>query len=194
VIKGVLVAFSKVPTIMSKIFTSNVRQLAVASGLALLASSSAFAQQSATATANANATIIIPISITKTVDLQFGKLAVGATGGTVTIGTNDAVTIGGASHTISQPPQSLAGTPPTAASFTVNGEGSFTYAVTLPSSATLTSGGNTMTVGSFVSNPSSPGTLSSGTQVLKVGATLTVSDGQAPGSYGGTFDVTVAYN
>ena len=52
-----------------------------------------------------------------------------------------------------------------------------------------------MTAGSFTSNPSGTGTLSSGTQNISVGATLTVAAGQVPGVYtSGNFSVTVNYN
>jgi hypothetical protein len=68
----------------------------------------------------------------------------------------------------------------------------------LPSSATLTDGSShTMSVGSFVSSPSSTGTIGSGgTQTLNVGATLSVSAGQTPGTYTSStaVPVTVNYN
>jgi hypothetical protein len=52
-----------------------------------------------------------------------------------------------------------------------------------------------MAAGSFTSNPSATGTLSSGTQDVYVGATLTVSAGQLAGVYtSGNFSVTVNYN
>jgi Domain of unknown function (DUF4402) len=173
------------------------RQIAVASGIALTGLSSAFAQQSSTATANATATVIQPIAISTTSGLVFGNLAVGATGGTVAIGVNDAVTIAGASHTITQPAGNNGS--PLAAVFAVTGAANFTYAITLPANSTVTisSGGNSMAVNDFVSNPAATGsgTLSgAGAQTLKVGATLTVGNNQAAGSYTGTFDVTVAYN
>jgi Domain of unknown function (DUF4402) len=178
---------------MSKIFTSNVRQLAVASGLALLASSSAFAQQNASATAAANAQVITPISIAKDTDMEFGKIAVGATGGTVVLGTDNSATPSGS---ISRPAQSAGNPAAAAAAFTVTGEGSYTYSITLPSSPVTLTGSvsGTMTLDTFVSNPSGTGTLSSGTQSLKVGATLTAGNNQASGTYTGTFSVTVAYN
>jgi hypothetical protein len=55
----------------------------IATAVVLIASaSSSFAQ--ATATATSTATIVTPISITKTVDMNFGNVAVQtATGGTV---------------------------------------------------------------------------------------------------------------
>jgi len=54
-----------------------------------------------------------------------------------------------------------------------------------------------MTVSSFVSNPSSTGTLSSsGSQTLDVGATLAVAAAQTPGTYTNStgVQVTVNYN
>jgi hypothetical protein len=172
-----------------------LRLAALASGLATLGLV-AHAAQSSTATANASATIVHPIAISKSTDLVFGTLAVGATGGTVAISTGGVVTIGGAGNTISQPPANTGN--PTAAVFAVSGEASFTYAITLPTDGTVTlsdGASHTMAVNTFTSNPGTTGTLSAGgTDTLNVGATLVVGDGQAPGSYTGTFNVTVAYN
>jgi hypothetical protein len=151
-----------------------------------------FAQETATATATA--TIVTPISITKTVDMNFGNVAVqSTTGGTVVLAPAGTRTTTGA---VTLP--TIAGTV-TAASFTVDGQGSYTYAITLPSSAvTLDDGAShTMTVSSFTSNPSgTAGQLTTGTQTLKVGATLNVGAAQAAGVYvsGTPFNVTVNYN
>jgi hypothetical protein len=146
----------------------------------------------ATATSTATATIIAPISITKTADMSFGNLAVQAgTGGTVVLApagtrtSTSGVTLPATTGTV------------TAATFTVDGTGSFTYAITLPSTATLTraSGSETMTASSFTSNPSGTGALTAGTQDIAVGATLTVAAAQVPGVYtSGNFNVTVNYN
>jgi hypothetical protein len=57
-----------------------------------------------------------------------------------------------------------------------------------------TTGGTTMTVDNFTSNPSGTGTLAGGTQTLSVGARLNVGAGQVAGDYTGEFSVTVAYN
>lgn len=66
--------------------------------------------------------------------------------------------------------------------------------ISLPSngSTRLTSGANTMAVGSFVSSPAF--TMSIATPAtLSIGATLTVAPNQPPGVYSGTFPVTVNY-
>jgi Domain of unknown function (DUF4402) len=145
-----------------------------------------------TASATASATIIAPISITKTVDLDFGNVGVSGTAGTVVIspaGVRSAT--GGVSLPVP------AGTV-TSASFDVAGQGNYTYAITLPAAAlTITSGANSMLVDNFTSTPTATGTLNAGgTQTVTVGATLNVGASQASGVYtsGTPFDVTVNYN
>jgi hypothetical protein len=67
----------------------------------------------------------------------------------------------------------------------------------LPSTpTTVASGSNTMSVNAFTSNPDGTGTLTGGTQTLKVGATLNVGASQAAGTYTSAtpFTVTVNYN
>lgn len=144
-----------------------------------------------TATATATATIITPISITKTIDMNFGNVAVSAVGGSVILTPAGSRTATGG---VTLP--AIKGTV-TAASFTVNGLGASTYSISLPSTATtLSSGVNSMTASVFTSNPSSTGLLTSGTQTLTVGATLNVSALQAAGVYTSVtpFTVTVNYN
>ena len=144
----------------------------------------------ASATSNATATVVTPIAISNTGDLAFGKLSAG-TGGTVVVGTDGSRSVGGGNVVL------LVGGAGSAATFSVTGDGSATYTITLPgSAATLTreGGAETMSVGTFTSNPSGTGTLSSGAQTVNVGGTLTVSNAQVVGSYTGTFSVSVEYN
>ncbi len=151
---------------------------------------SSYAQ--ATATASSSATIVTPIAISKTVDMNFGNVAVSAsTAGTVVLapaGTRTAtggVTLPVTSGTVA------------AASFNVTGEGVYTYSITLPSSSlTIASGSNSMTVNTFTSSPSATGTLTAGSQTLTVGATLNVGAAQPSGTYtsASPFSVTVNYN
>ena len=165
-------------------------KLILAALVMMLSVSGAYAQASATATATA--TIVTPISITKTVDMNFGNVAVQAS----TAGTAVLTPAGARSSTGGVTLPATTGTV-AAASFTVNGQGAYTYAITLPVSAlTITSGVNTMTVGTFTSSPSATGALTAGTQTLTVGATLNVAAAQAPGVYvsGTPFSVTVNYN
>lgn len=152
------------------------------------------ANAQATATATATATIVTPISITKNVDMNFGNIAVSAaSGGTVILAPAGTRTTAGAGG-VTLP--AVTGTV-TAASFTVNGNGSYTYAITLPSSPVTLTGpaAATMDATAFTSTPSATGTLTGGTQNLLVGATLTVAAAQAAGVYtSGNFNVTVNYN
>jgi hypothetical protein len=153
-------------------------------------SASTFAQVSATA--NASATIVSPIAISKTIDMNFGNVAASAALGTVIlppVGVRSAtggVTLPATTGTVA------------AASFTVTGTAGYTYAITLPVAAlTITSGGPSMTVDTWTSNPTPTATLVGGTSTLTVGATLHVGANQAAGVYGipaETFTVTVNYN
>ena len=150
------------------------------------------ASAQASASATATATIVTPITITKTSDMNFGNVAVqAATGGTVVM------TPAGARSATSG--VTLPGTPGTvsAASFTVNGQAGYTYAISLPTAVTLTdAASNQMTVNGFTSTPTATGTLTAGTDILNVGGTLNVTAGQTPGVYTSAtpFTVTVNYN
>jgi hypothetical protein len=147
------------------------------------------AQVSATATANSSARIVSPIQLTKSVDLQFGNIVASPTAGTLTMAPSAANTrnaLGG----ITLP--TVTGSV-SAAKFTVAGESGLTYAITLPASATLTSGSNNMTLDAFTTDLTEGGTIGTNNEFY-VGATLNVQADQAAGSYSGTFNVTVNYN
>jgi len=128
------------------------------------------------------------IGISNTRALAFGELVAGVTSGTAVVSPAGArILTGGVSAGNS------GGI--TSASFTVTGIPLLTFAITLPSSAAITAGGNSMTVNTFTSSPSGTGQLSVlGSQTVTVGATLNVGASQASGSYTGTFSVTVVYN
>ena len=146
-----------------------------------------------TGTATSTATVITPISIAKNVDLNFGNIAVSPTiGGTVVLATTGTRSTGGAGG-VTLP--ASAGTV-SLAQFTVSGLGASTYSILLPTTYTISSGVNNMTVNTFTSTPSSIGTLTAGSQVIKVGATLNVAAGQVAGLYTNAtgFNVTVNYN
>jgi len=151
---------------------------------------STFAQVSSTA--NASATIVTPIAISKTVDMNFGNVAVSATAGTVILTPAGSRTLTGG---VTLP--TIAGTV-TAATFTVSGAPNYTYTITLPGTATTISYlTNNMTVNAFTSTPTPTGVLSAGgTQTLAVGATLNVLAAQVAGLYTSAtpFTVTVNYN
>jgi hypothetical protein len=156
--------------------------------------------RAADGTGTANATVVRPIAIgNSSPNLRFGSFSTTGAGQTVAVATDGARTLVGVLGVSNS--QSAFG----AASFNVSGEAGMTYAITLPTTINITTGGGgaaeTMEVSSFVSNPSGTGTLSgtagsnsSGSQTLLVGATLTTVASQATGSYTGNFTVTVQYN
>ena len=127
-------------------------------------------------------------TVSTTRNLAFGRF-VAATGGTITIDpagvrskTGGLVLLSGGAVTSSSYSLTESGT----------GKSLRWTTITLPGSATLSSGGATMTLSNFVSDP--PNTvLGTARTTMTVGATLTVAANQAPGSYTGTFAVTVNY-
>ena len=158
-------------------------------------SANSFGQQGVDATATSSGTIVSPIAISKTDDMNFGNVAVNANAGTVVLtpaGTRPTVTGG-----VSLPANT--GTV-AAASFTVTGATGYTYAISLPSTHTVSFGANNMTVNAFSSTPTvaAGGVLTAGSETLLVGATLNVSGSQAAGTYTSAvlspFTVTVNYN
>lgn len=163
------------------------KTLAIAAAVTLL--SAGLANAAATAS-SANASIVSAIAISNDNGLDFGQIAPTVAIGTVTVATTgDRTSNGGV--TLAN------GSTPAAASFSVTGAPSNTYAITLPASTTLTGPGAAMTVDTFVSNPDATGsgTLSAlGAQTLLVGATLHVGVSQTAGAYSGTFNVSVDYN
>ncbi|MCG2586471.1 DUF4402 domain-containing protein [Massilia sp. TS11] len=154
--------------------------------LAALAAGFSHSASAASATASGTATVIAPMTITKTNDLRFGAFAPTTSAGTVTIATGGART----GSNVSLSSLNAGG----AASFNVTGDTTATYAITLPTTATLSGPGTAMTISSFTSNPSGTGTLSAGAGTISVGGTLAVGASQTAGSYSGSFSVTVDYN
>ncbi|ASO07427.1 DUF4402 domain-containing protein [Arenibacter algicola] len=148
------------------------------------------AQESADA--SATATVVAPIAISKTTDMNFGNVAVSSlNSGTVVLAPAGTRTTTGDATT-----PATSGTV-SAASFSITGESGYTYAITLPSSAiTLeaNAGANSMTIGSFTSDPDATGTLTGGAETVNVGATLNLSAGQAAGVYNSTSALTVTVN
>lgn len=149
--------------------------------------------QAATASNDATATVVAPIAIAAGSTLRFGSFSTAAAGQTVSINaTSGARTSSGALLVTSTTGR---------ATFNVTGQGSLTYAITLPGNGVVTittddggSANEIMAVSNFVSDPSGTGTLTSGAQTLGVGATITTVSSQVAGAYTGSFNVSVDYN
>lgn len=134
------------------------------------------------------AVAIVPLGVTTTANLGFGRAVVAGAGGSVTVSpagersAGGGVLLGG-------------GFGASAATFTVTGEPDATYGLVLPESCTLENGGHVMTVDGFTSSLAGSGNLGpSGTQLIRVGATLHIASPQMPGVYSGSYLVTVAYD
>ena len=159
------------------------------------------AQTSSTVAATpAGAKLIVPMVLSQTSALHFGTINVllGA-GGTCRLPSNSTTRVfsaGLAASTVA----------PTAtnAAYNVTGTMNVTYALTLPSTITVTEtvgGVETMTIGTLKARFNGAGadattsTLSaSGTDSFTLGGTLTVPAAQVAGVYAGTFAVSVDYN
>jgi spore coat protein U-like protein len=150
-----------------------------------LIAGSAFAQTGGTdnATADVDADIVSVISITKDVDLNFGKVISDATGGTVIIGTNSARS-GTADYV-------TVGASPSAASFTIGAETGYTYSISYIGSA-LSGTGTDMPIAYDLSLPATGNSGGVDTELL-IGGTLSVGTTQTVGAYSGTVAVTVSY-
>lgn len=153
-----------------------------------------FAQstQPVSATATVSAVIVAPLAITHSTDLSFGNISVGSSVGTVTMTPAGVRSVTGSCQLSPTNTGS-----PTPAAFAVTGQGSYTYSITLPSSATtITGAGTAMTVDTYVSTPSGTGTLTAGAQTVSVGGTLHVGVSQTPGTYtlASGLSVAVIYN
>ena len=164
-----------------------LKQIRIVTALTLI--SIPLSLKAADGTGTASATIVAPITITPVLDLAFGKISANS-GGTVIVNATTAARslASGNSVLVNQ------GNTTTAATFSITGEGSSTFSITLPSAPiniTHTNAVNTMSVGSFTSTSSA---LVAGATVINVGATLTVGASQLPGAYSGSFVVTVEYN
>lgn len=141
---------------------------------------------------DATATLITPISIVNDVAMDFGTVAGSATAGTVVMAATS-----GADLTPTGGCTVISGTP-TAGKFTVTGEGTQAFTITLPaSSITLTgSGGGDITVDTWTCSEASLTTaaLVGGTLVFYVGGTLNVGADEVAGTYDGSFNIVVDYN
>ncbi len=148
---------------------------------------------------DAGAKILTVLTITETSDLHFGTMGVlAAQGGTCVLSTQGVRTAtAGVNLSLLAPLKRNA-------AYTVTGEPTYTYAITLPATITITHTNNinTMTIDNLLARTASAavdglvGTLdvTNGDDTFTVGGTLNVAAGQVSGVYSGNFDVTVAYN
>ena len=161
-----------------------------------------FGQPGNTATATVGGTIITPITITKNADMNFGTVLASAAGTVVLIPGVANPTYTGVSHY-----GGLGTVAPSTAQFTVNGNFSNAYSISVTNlPTTVVNGGATMAVGTWTmatannfsytgATGSGSGTLSaSGVQTFEIGATLTVAAGQTAGTYTAAAPINIIVN
>ncbi len=163
---------------------------------ALMGSLSSLMAADPVASATIDVELMAPLSLAKSVDMQFGRVSLSGNGeGVLVLGVDGSVQV---TNLVT----SSGGATPAAAVFTVDGTDAANYSVLIPSSpVTLTRVGSTETlnVSDFTVKLASKavGTLT-GTigadNSFAVGATLTIPETQAAGSYQGTFPVSISYN
>lgn len=173
--------------------------LCAATALAIVVSTPALAAVNDTNdSANVTAKIIRPISVTKNVDLAFGTIVKPSLGGgtsTVKVAADGTRSIGGGDA------MALASTPPTAAKFTIAGEGNTAITVVVPANFNLT-GPSTILVTTSNDlpggNPVQTLTGTLGQQatdlIVKVGGEFNIDNSTATGDYTGSFSVAAHYN
>src|SRR5450830_1013645 len=174
-------------------FSRRALHAALASALVLGGSGLAVNAYAATTNGTANATVVKPIAIAAVTALNFGSFSTSAAAQTVTIAASGDTRSNNGTLLVNSV------NAPTSASFSVTGDTTLTYAITLPSTAQSIStgsggGASDMAVTAFTSAPSATGALTAGAQTLTVGATVTTVADQVSGTYTGTFPVIVAYN
>ena len=143
----------------------------------------------ASANSNIAAIIVQPIGISNSGGLDFGLMSAGVGASVVNLTTASARSL------LSGDASLITGGSISAAGFDVTGEPNAGFSVTVPAgSITLTSGGDTMTVDTFVDSLSGTGTLDgTGNASFTVGADLNVGAAQPVGNYSGTFAASVVY-
>lgn len=130
------------------------------------------------------------VVLTNTRGLDFGRF-VASSGGTVVMSATGVRSRTGGVVLLNSPTAGQA-------TFTVNKSksgGNRAVIITLPANGTvrLNSGANSMAVNTFVNNPASINSIPNGGTSLSVGATLTVAPNQPPGTYSGSFSLTVNF-
>lgn len=128
------------------------------------------------------------LTFSNTRGLDFGRFVAG-TGGTVILAPNGARSRTGAVVLLNSPTVGQASFNAIRAS---GNKSSVIISLPANGSIRLNSGANSMAVNTFVSTPASTGSIQT-PMTLSVGATLVVAPNQAPGTYSGTFNVTVNY-
>ncbi|MFM6853682.1 MAG: DUF4402 domain-containing protein [Sphingopyxis sp.] len=163
-----------------------MQRAVVGAAIAAFAISAGAAQAApVTASATAKAKILKQITVTKTVDLDFGTIVAGSAASTVAISTGSVRTCGAG--------LTCTGTV-TAANFDIGGSNNAVVTVTGDNTVALANGtGGTMSATLTRSAATLTLTNAAVGGSFQVGGTLSLGANQADGAYTGTFNVTVDY-
>jgi hypothetical protein len=166
---------------------NSIRIAAVGAALASAVAFSGAANAAASASANANAEILTTISVVKDQDMDFGQVAVN--------GADTLVISADEGNPAACPANLICAGARVPAKFTISGTaGVGTTASVRQASISLTSGANSMTLGSFTVFFPNGNTLdAAGEAQVNVGGSLGVGASQAAGLYTGSFDLDVEY-
>lgn len=137
-------------------------------------------------TVNGDATVVIysVLSATQNQAMNFGIVAADTAAGTVVLSPAGVAS----SSTLKTLGSANAG------AFAISGQASTPLTITF-GNGTVNNGASSMAVDNFTSTtvPANGSIDASGNLTLKVGATLHVGANQAPGTYNGTYTITVSY-
>jgi hypothetical protein len=161
----------------------NKTKVALLGAMAVVAMASTGAQ-AATQSADARAQIVAAVQIAQNDILDFGVIASGAAAGTVTLPNSSNVRTCSAGLT-------CAGTAALRGRFTVTAASGNVVVLTVPATASVASGGNTMSIALSPSVTSF--TAGAAPTVFFVGGALSVAANQAAGTYTGTYNVSADY-
>ena len=144
----------------------------------------------ATGQGNISAKIVAPVTVTEAQALDFGTI-LAPTSGTKKVkisATDGSRSVDGGDNGIL-----VSTNKGEAGLFNVTGAENQSMTIQVSDSVELTGTGDSMTVDNFVTEPASKLTLNGTSVQIKVGADLTVNQGQDEGDYTGTYQVTVSY-
>lgn len=139
----------------------------------------------AQATATVSATVLQPVTLTKTSDLEFGKIVAGPSASTVTMASNGQFRCGTGitcldTHNMAR--------------FSVNGIPGQLVSVQLDNQIMLSSTNGTRMPVTLEASATSMKLGNSPSNIISVGGSLSVAAYQAEGVYTGLFTITVNYN
>jgi Mat/Ecp fimbriae major subunit len=138
----------------------------------------------ATASADARVVILAPVELEQTAVLDFGVVAPGAAGGTVTLPANSDTRACGTGITCVGAAQR--------GGLRVRGSNGYNVAIIVAPSTTLTGGGAPMGL-SLTTDAPAVLAANGNWQAFNVGGTLTIGANQTAGTYTGTYAVTADY-